>query len=347
MSALQIESRLVGAQQPVLVVAEIGVNHDGSVQRALELVRHAAAAGADAVKLQIFRAAALAGADTPLAAYQRQSGMSSDQATMLARLELSARDLGEIVSAIRAAGMLPLATPFSPADVDTVAALGLPAVKIASPDLINRVLLRRAAALGKPLLLSTGACEWREIETAARWLDGWGAHYALLHCISAYPAAEQEANLCWIGELAARFGVPAGFSDHSTSEIMGALAVAAGAAIVEKHLTYDRNATGPDHRLSADPAEFARYVGAIRLAEAARGRPGRRVLECEHEVRRLSRQSLALARDVPAGHIIGDADLTTRRPGTGIPPAELDSVVGRRMRLAAAAGTLLRREMME
>jgi N-acetylneuraminate synthase/N,N'-diacetyllegionaminate synthase len=329
-----------------LVVAEIGVNHDGSLSRALELVDHAAACGADAVKLQIFRAKTLMHPSAAFAAYQKDRCADADPAAMLRRYELSADDIRRVVHAIRDRHLLPLATPFSLTDIDAMAELNLPAIKIASPDLVNWPLLKRAAALGKPLLISTGAATMKEVATTVDWLRAWQVPFALLHCVSSYPTPIEQANLCWIAELSRQFAVPVGFSDHTPAEMTGALAVAAGAAIVEKHLTYDRNAAGPDHAASADPQQFTRYVSAIRLAEQLRGSSGKRVLPVEEDVRRVSRQSLVLVRAVDAGQVLTETDLITQRPGTGIPAAALPQVVGRHSYRALPAGTMLQWSML-
>src|SRR3954469_10208472 len=269
MSSMLIGGRSVGAVSPTLVIAEIGVNHDGSLSRALRLVEHAAQAGADAVKLQVFRAASLMHSTSQFADYQQARCADADPATMLRRYELSHESMREIVAAVRELGMLPIATPFSPDDVDACESLDLAAIKIASPDLVNRVLLHRAARTGRPLLVSTGAATALEVTTTTAWLREWGASYALLHCVSSYPTPLGQSHLCWIGELSC-LGVPVGYSDHTTETLAGALAVAAGACIVEKHITYDRSAAGPDHAASADPQQFAEYVRHVRLADAMR-----------------------------------------------------------------------------
>ncbi len=178
------------------------------------------------------------------------------------------------------------------------------------------------------------------------WLRRGGVPFALLHCVSSYPVSDADAHLCWIGELAGRFGVPVGYSDHTTDCLAGALAVAAGATVVEKHLTYDRAAAGPDHSASADPGQFARYVKLIRRAEGLRGAPGKRVLAGEQDVRRVSRQSLVAARDLRPGQVIADGDLTVQRPGTGIPAADVARAVGRRTAGVIKRGTLLSWDML-
>jgi N-acetylneuraminate synthase/N,N'-diacetyllegionaminate synthase len=343
MNAIQIreDDSEIFRRRGAMVIAEIGVNHDGQVERALELVNAAAQCGADAVKVQIFSARRLMHASSVLAEYQKDSVSAGSAVEMLERYELSEGDLRRVVEAVREAGMIPLATPFSPVDVEVVESLGLPAIKIASPDLVNWPLLERAARTGLPLLISTGAANMNEISSSVAWLRGWNARFALLHCISSYPTPVEEANLCWIGEMMEQFGVPVGFSDHTTETISGALAVAAGAVILEKHLTYDREAEGPDHAASLDPQGFAEYVRMARLAEKMRGSGGKQVLEIEKDVRKVSRQSIVARRDLPKGHRLEAHDLTVQRPGTGIPASAWPAILGRKTRGAVRAGAML------
>lgn len=343
---MNVAGREIGPQAPTFVIAEIGVNHDGSVERALELVDVAARCGADAVKLQVFQARMLMHGSGQFAAYQKQQCDDADPAAMLRKYELSGADLRRVVAAIRQRGMAPLATPFSLPDVDTVAELNLPAIKIASPDLVNKPLLAAAARLGVPMFASTGAATLDEVRTAADWLTQWRAPFALLHCVSSYPTPNDAANLRWIAELAAAFNVPVGYSDHTTEMLAGALSVAAGACVVEKHVTYDRAAQGPDHAASADPEQFAEYVRQIRLADVLRGQAGKRVLAAEEDVRRVSRQSLVLQADLAAGQRLSRAHLIIQRPGVGIPAASLEAAVGRVARTDLVAGTMLQWDML-
>jgi sialic acid synthase SpsE len=344
-SEITISQRTIGPGQPTFLIAEIGVNHDGSLQRALELVEAAAQAGADAVKLQIFQARNLVHRSGILADYQKRQTDAPDPTELLRKYELSRPQLQQVVAAIREKKMLPLATPFSIADVSTLAELDLPAVKIASPDLVNKPLLREAARLKLPLLVSTGAATMAEVAQTVDWINDWGNPLILLHCISSYPTPIDQANLCWIGELANQFGVPVGYSDHCAEILSGALAVAAGACVIEKHLTYDRNANGPDHAASADPRQFAEYARQIRLADQLRGSAGKRVLDCERDVRTVSRQSVVLAQTLEVGDIVRPTHLTVQRPGTGIPAALTDQLVGKKADKRLVAGTLLQWDM--
>jgi sialic acid synthase SpsE len=346
MRAFQIGSRLVGEGHAPLVIAEIGVNHNGQLARALQLVDAARRCGADAVKLQLFSADALMHVDeSRFAGYQSSRVDAESPVQMLRQYELRPLEVAAIVQAIEHAGMLPLATPFSLSDITTIEALQLPAVKIASPDLVNRPLLSRAAELGVPLLISTGAATMDEVAQSVAWLREMATDFALLHCVSAYPTPVDEAHLRWIGELSQRFAAPVGYSDHCTHALSGALAVASGACVIEKHLTYDQNADGPDHAASADPAQFADYVEHVRFAQRMVGNGQKRLLAIEADVREVSRQSVVLTREVRAGDCISEADITLKRPGTGIPAAELASVVGKRVRKTLRAGTMLRWDM--
>jgi N-acetylneuraminate synthase/N,N'-diacetyllegionaminate synthase len=345
MTPISIDQTLIGPGQATFIIAEIGVNHDGSESRAIELVESAARAGASAVKLQIFRADALMHPSSAFAGYQKERCSDADPAAMLRKYELPLPVLARIVSAIRSHGLIPLATPFSLSDLPAVEQLKLPAIKIASPDLVNYPLLKQSAKLGRPMLLSTGAGTLDEIRQTTAWLHDWRAPFALLHCISSYPTPLDMANLGWITDLGERFHVPVGYSDHTTEELAGAFAVMAGACIIEKHLTYDRQASGPDHAASDDPSQFARYIGAIRLAERIRGGESRAVLPIEEDVRKVSRQSIVAARDLPAGHVLAEEDLTVQRPGTGLSAARWMEVVGRKLKKPAVAGQMLSDEM--
>ncbi len=344
---LVIDGRTLSLASSVFVIAELGVNHDGSPARALKLVDIAHRCGADAVKLQVFSADRLMHQSSQFAAYQRKHVAADDPAAMLRGLELRPVELAAIVARIRELGMSPLATPFSPEDVAVIKSLGLPAVKIASPDLVNRPLLERVAQLKKPVLVSTGAATLDEVTQCAGWLADLAVPMAFLHCVSSYPTPPEQAHLGWIAEIGRRTNAPVGYSDHTTEVLTGALAVAAGAVVVEKHLTYDRAASGPDHAASADPTQFAQYVELIRRAQVLRGAPGKRVLPAEEDVRRVSRQSVVTLRPLRAGEKIRLEDLTVQRPGVGIPAALLSSIAGRRVRQALEAGTLLHWDMLD
>jgi N-acetylneuraminate synthase/N,N'-diacetyllegionaminate synthase len=340
---IDLAGRAVGEGAPCLVVAEAGVNHNGDVELAERLVDAAAAACADAVKFQSFRAEAVASAGAPKAAYQRAAtGEEESQQEMLRALELSAETHRRLQRRAQEHGLLFLSTPFDAASADLLEELGVPAFKVASPDLTNLPFLEYLAAKGRPLIVSTGMAELSEVEAALAALARVGAtDVVLLQCVSSYPAPAAEQNLRTIPALAARFGVPVGFSDHTTGGAAALAAVALGACLLEKHFTLDRTLPGPDHAASLEPAELAGLVRDVREVEAALGDGVKRPTPAERENRELVRRSLAAAVDLPAGTLLERSMLTALRPGTGIAPSRIDEVVGRRLRRSVAGGELL------
>ncbi len=345
---VRIAGRPVGDGYPALLIAEAGVNHDGRVADALRLVDVAAAAGADVVKFQMFRAAELVTADAATAAYQRSGGETSQHA-LLRRLELSDDDFARVAERCRRRGILFLATPFSPPDVERLVRLDVPALKLASTDLNNVPLLRRAAATGLPLIVSTGAATADEIAAAVARLRGLGLsdRLILLHCVSGYPTPLEAANLRAVATLRVLSGVPCGFSDHTTSTAIAGWAVAAGACVLEKHFTLDRRRPGPDHAFSLEPDALAEYVRAARDAERALGRGTLGMTALERDVRRVARKSVVTATAIRAGTPLTAELLTVKRPGGGIPPDEFEAVLGRRAANDLAPDTVLTWEMLE
>lgn len=321
------------------VIAEIGVNHDGSLARARELVRAARDAGADAAKFQMFDAEMLMSRDAVLAAYQRERG-ATDPRELLRALALPAGALGELACECADAGLVPMVTVFSLPLVEMARRQAWQAFKMASPDIVNLPLLRAVASIGKPLVVSTGAATRDEVARASRWLAAH-AELAFLQCTSSYPTADVDAAIGGMHDIAVITGRAVGYSDHTRSVDTGATAVAAGACILEKHLTYDRGAKGPDHAASLDPAQFAEYVRLARRAAVMVGAWRKELQEVERDVRKVSRQSLVAARDIAAGEFITAADITVKRPGTGICASRFDEIVGCRTLRAIGADRVL------
>jgi N,N'-diacetyllegionaminate synthase len=323
----------------VLIVAEIGVNHDGQLDRGLELIRAAAQVGADAVKLQLFSPDRLLSDQALLAGYQKDKAQSVKE--LLGELALGLESMSQLAHAARQSGLSFIVTPFSPADARELAQIGVDAVKIASPDAVNTPLLEAVSALGKPMLVSTGTCELYELEPVSDLIKNHPAGGCLLQCVSSYPTPTHDASLGGIVALRKRFSLPVGYSDHTTDPMTGALAVAAGAVVLEKHLTYDTKAKGPDHAASFDPKQFAEYVRLIRQAQTMLGPTAKQVLPVEVDVRKVSRQSVCVLRDLPAGHRLEADDLTVKRPGTGIPACELKNQLGQLLIRDVRANSLL------
>jgi N,N'-diacetyllegionaminate synthase len=339
---IQLGERQVGGDAPPFIVAEAGVNHDGSVERARELVRAAAEAGADAVKFQTFRADATASASAMQAAYQRERAPSASQLEMLRGLELPDDAWVLLRDEAVQCGVLFLSTPFDVRSARLLAALGIQAFKVGSGDLTNLVLLRVLAATGRPLLLSTGMATIDEIDAAVADLRAHGdPPLVLLHCTSAYPAPVSDANLRALATLRERYQVPIGYSDHTLGMGVAVAAAALGAAVIEKHITLDRTGPGPDHAASLEPGEFAAMARAIREAATSLGSREKAPVAAEIDSRRVARRSLVAARPVAAGQTITEADLDALRPAEGISPLRLDEVIGRRAAHELAPGRLL------
>lgn len=338
----------------VFLIAEAGVNHNGRLDLALQLVDAARAAGADAVKFQTFRAEDLALPGAATAAYQEGNTGETDQFAMLRKLELSAEQHQAIAAHCAQVGIEFLSTPFSEGAVDLLAALGVRRLKLSSGEIVNRPLLEKAAATGLPLILSTGMADLDEVLQAVRWVrDVWAqrgappavpplpAPLVLLQCTSAYPAPDAALNLRAIATLREATGLPVGYSDHSLGNTAALAAVALGACVVEKHITLDRSLPGPDHRASSEPPEFTALARDIRRVQLMLGDGVKIPRADELEVRAVARRSPVLVADLPAGTVLTRDHLQLRRPASGIAAAELDDVIGRALRADTAAGRAL------
>lgn len=325
---LRVGGRIVAPGESPFVIAEIGVNHDGSRERAIELVHAAATAGVDAVKFQWFDASLLVGDPSATAGYQRDAGVT-DQRSMLAALQLDRNDLEKVVDVAHESGLAALVTVFSTELVEEARTLDWDGWKTASPDLVHRPLLDALAADGRPMFVSTGAADLAEVRRADVWLRE--SSLAFLHCVSAYPTPEEGAELGGIRVVADATGRPCGYSDHTAEETTGGLAIAAGACILEKHLTWSTDASGPDHATSVDVRGLARYVDFVRRSHAALGKGTKSVSDREQDVRAVARQSIRAGRGLAVGHRIQVGDLVVKRPGDGIEPWRLPELVGRRL----------------
>ncbi|TFW61119.1 N-acetylneuraminate synthase [Bradyrhizobium sp. MOS001] len=341
-----------------LIIAEAGVNHNGDRARALALVEAAAKAGADVVKFQSFRADNLATAGAAKASYQQATtGNAQSQLDMLRALELSTDDEVQIAAACAASNITYMSTPFD-ADSAThlVRRVGVSTLKVGSGDLTNAPLLLHLARFRLPIILSTGMGTLAEVEQAlgviafgylgdaaarpspadfakllldrATWTE-LRVKVALLHCTTEYPADPRSINLRAMATLRDAFGLPVGFSDHSRGIHIAAAAVALGAAVIEKHLTLDRDLPGPDHRASIEPDEMTAMIAAIRDVEAALG-DGRKVPAPEEIPNRaVARRSLVALRALRAGERFTEDNLGVKRPGNGVPPIDYWNYLGK------------------
>lgn len=352
----------------VLIIAEAGVNHNGSLDRALEMVDVAAEAGADIVKFQTFNSAALATKAAPKAAYQKvTTDAEQSQLEMLKALEL---DEAAHIALIRHCGKRKigfLSTPFDLSSLELlVNRLKVSSLKIGSGELTNAPLLFAAAQSGLDIILSTGMATLDEVEKALGVLaagyigvarpdiDAFAgayasdpgqaalkAHVTLLHCTSAYPTPDEDVNLTAMHALAARFGLPVGFSDHSVGTVLSIASVAAGARVIEKHFTLDRTLPGPDHKASLEPHELRELVGGVRRVSAALGDGVKAPRGIEKATADVARKSLVAATAIAAGEVFTEANLTVKRPGTGLDPALYWSLLGTHAARAYAPDDLI------
>ena len=343
---MKIAGRPIGDDAPCFVVAEGGVNHNGSLDLAMQLVDAAAGAGADAIKFQTFRADTLADRDAPKAPYQMErTDAKQTQWQMLRALELSAAAHETLHRHAKDRGILFASTPFDLESADLLARLGVPFFKISSGDLTYVPLLRHVGGLGRPVLMSTGMSDLNEVSAALGVLRQAGARdVALLHCVSEYPAPSGDANLRAMDTMREQFGVPVGYSDHTLGTSVAVAAAARGACIVEKHLTLDRGLPGPDHSASLEPNDFRFMVEAIRIASSSLGDGAKRPAASELRNRTVARRGVYAARDIEAGTALTPAMLVCRRPVAGVPASDFDSLVGRRVGRSIPSGAALTTE---
>ena len=325
MQPFEIAGRHIGPGWPLFVIAEIGLNHGGSLDRALRLVDHAAMAGASAVKLQALWAEDLVAVDCPAPTHVRARSLTE----FFAGFELHAEAYGAIAERVRAHGLALMATPFSLKAVDLLERVGVDAYKIASGDLTYDRLNAACARTGKPMVLSTGMAASDEIAHALRFvsIEG-GRQVALLHCVSAYPVPRGGENLRAIATLASTFDVAVGLSDHASDTRSVAMAVALGASLYERHLVLEGDDTAIDRAVSSPPDEFAAIVRTAADAVAALGDGRKACGQAEWPNRMPSRRALRAARDLTAGHVLTATDIVALRPANGLSPVHERDLVG-------------------
>ena len=317
----------------VLIIAEAGVNHNGDMQLAKQLIEAAAESGADVVKFQTFQADQLATTKAAKASYQQQTtDKAENQQAMLKRLELSFDQHQQLISHCHNSFIEFLSTAFDDPSIDLLNTLNLKRLKIPSGEITNLPYLRRMGGIGKPLILSTGMANLGEIEAALAVLETAGtdrAQITVLHCTTEYPAPMAEVNLRAMQTIGQAFGVAVGYSDHTADIEVPTAAVALGATVIEKHITLDQNLPGPDHKASLEPKEFAAMVNAIRNIEQALGDGIKRPTASEAANLQVVRKSLVASRAISIGELFSVANITAKRPGTGISPMRWDELIGR------------------
>lgn len=342
-ASVRIGARAVGTWHPCYVIAEAGSNHDGSLAQAKELIDVAGAAGADAVKFQLFRAARLYPKNAGVSGYLRTDTPIYD---IISRLEMPYEWLPELAARCETAGVDLLVSPFDEESADRLDPY-VKVFKIASYEMTHLPLVQHIARKGTPVIISTGTATLDEVEaTVAAFAETGNTQLVLMQCTAAYPAPLDALNIRAITTLRARFGVPVGLSDHSRDPIVGpVVAVACGAAVVEKHYTLSNTLPGPDHRFALEPDELRRMVAAVREAEVALGSGEKVTAPVEQELRSFARRSLFARHDIPAGEVFTTENLVVLRCGqhdAGLSPADLARTLGRRAARHISGETVVR-----
>ena len=345
---LAIAGRQIGPNDPPYIIAEMSGNHNGDLRRTFSLLEAAKAAGADAVKLQTYRADTIT-IDHHGPEFMVEGGLWAGR--RLYELYEEAHTPWEwhpeIFARARALGITVFSSPFDPTAVDFLETLDAPAYKIASPEIIDLPLIRKAARTGKPMIMSTGMATLEEIEEAVAAARGEGNDdIVVLHCTAAYPTPPEEANLATIRDLKERLGVTVGLSDHTLGTTVATIAVALGAAVIEKHFTLARADGGVDSAFSLEPAELARLVEESAIAHAAVGAPAYEPTRSEASVLR-NRRSLYVVAPVARGEAFSHENVRSIRPGNGMKPKHLDAVIGRKAARDLAFGEPLDASMIE
>ncbi|WP_425045266.1 pseudaminic acid synthase [Primorskyibacter sp. S87] len=338
--AIEIAGRKIGADHPPYVICEMSANHNGSLDKALEIIDAAATTGCDAIKLQTYTADTIT-LNSNDEAFRIKGGLWDGRT--LYDLYEEAHTPWDWHKALfdRAAGhgITMFSSPFDTTAVDLLMDLNAPAFKIASFEVIDLPLIRYVAATGKPMIISTGMANDEEIEEAAQAArDGGCSDFALLHCVSGYPAPAADYNLATIPDMARRWGVPVGLSDHTLDNTTAIASAALGASVIEKHFTLDRSGGGPDDSFSLEPTEFTQLCTGARTAWEAVGRVdyGRKSSEVGNVT---FRRSLYFVRDLAPGDVVTAEAVRSVRPGHGLPPKHTDAVIGKRVTRAIKANT--------
>lgn len=343
METIPVAGQRIGPDEPCFIAVEVGLNHNGDPELAHSMIDAAAAAGVNAVKFQNFRTEDFI-LDRSVTYTYVSAGKSvtESQWEMFKRYELPEDVWGELRDHCAERGVVFFSTPTSEEGVSELERLASPLLKNGSDYLGHLPLIRRMARSGIPTVLSTGMATLEEVRAAVEAFRGAGGRdLVLLHCTSSYPTPPEEANLRQIPALAAEFGVPVGFSDHTDGWLAAAASVAMGSCFLEKHFTLDRDLPGPDHRFSSDPEELRALVEAVRTVETMLGSSEVGYSPSEELARRDYRLSCVAAADLQAGHVLAEADIEFRRPGYGVPPGEVETLLGRALARDVATGEAL------
>jgi N-acetylneuraminate synthase/N,N'-diacetyllegionaminate synthase len=330
-----------------IIIAEAGVNHNGDMEKACQLIDAAANAGADYVKFQSFKTEKMTSAAAKMADYQKQNlGLEqhAEQFGMLKKLEISRDQLEKLKKHASDSGIKLLSTPFDIESLDTLKEVGVDLWKVASGELTNRPLIEKMAATGLPIVVSTGMATLDEVKMVVKLITDIGLpreKLTILHCTTNYPTPYTDVNLIAMNTLERIFGTSVGYSDHTLGVAIPVAAVARGASIIEKHFTLDRNLPGPDHKASLEPDELKQMVESIRQVEQGLGYADKKPGVEELKNRNVARKSIHFKTNLPAGHVIQKEDFIMLRPGSGISAWDYPSYIGRALSREVNEGDML------
>lgn len=328
----RVNQNLVGIGNPCFVIAEAGVNHNGDLEKAIELASVAHRAGADAVKFQLFNIEEQVSKFAESAPYQRKGAGQKTMTEMAKAYDLPWEDHRVIAQHCKQLGITYMASCFDSKAVDfLIHEIGTESLKVGSGEITNYPLLRHMAQTGKLILLSTGMCTLKDVAGAVDQIQSTGdSSIILLHCVSSYPALEEDVNLRAMTTLQEQFNMPVGYSDHTRGETAAIAAVTLGAVTIEKHFTIDNTLLGPDHAMSLNPRQLEKFVQAIRRTEALLGDGVKKPTKAEKKMQTYARRSIVASTSIKANTLLTPSNITLKRPATGIDPRSWGETIGRK-----------------
>ncbi len=349
LQSINIDNKTINKTSPVFIIAEAGVNHNGNLEMAKDLIKKAAACGADCIKFQTFKAERVVTINAPKAKYQMSTtDKTESQLDMLKKIELRPEDHAELKEITEGLDMVFLSTPYNFEDIDILENIGVSAYKVASGQIVELPFLRKIAAKGKPVLLSTGMATLDEIDEAlATILETGNEKVILLQCTTNYPSKIEDANLRVIPAFQSEFNALTGYSDHTVGEEAAISAVALGARVIEKHFTLDKKLQGPDHSSSMMPDEFNTFVRKLRRVETALGSAIKTPTEIEKENAVGMRRSIVASRNIKKGATINEESITFKRPANGLSPRFYDTITGKKAARDIVIDELIQKDMIK